>query len=121
MLTTRIRGSATLVVVATVLWSTSARAEHWVCAMPNKLDPSRTVIFDFEVAGDWLVEKSPAEVSYHIVRNDDRAIVGVPSYMPKIGANLAIIDKQQGLIRLSQVYVGDPEITVEGNCQRLSK
>jgi hypothetical protein len=87
------------------------------------LAPSETVIFDFEITGEEIVVKSPAEVRYRIMRNDDRQIVGVwlPSFLPRRGANLVVIDKQAKRFRLSQVYVaGDDSVdaSVEGNCTR---
>lgn len=94
--------------------------EHWVCAVSHSLEPSRTVIFDFEVIGNELVQMAPAEVRYRILRNDDRKIVGVwlPSCLPRQGVNVTVIDKKSSRFRLSQVYVGRDDISVEGNCTR---
>jgi len=68
--------------------------EHWVCAMPHRLYPSQTVIFDFQVAGDRLVEKSPANTDFLIVRNDDRAIT-VIRVVPILQAEVVGIDSSE--------------------------
>jgi hypothetical protein len=113
-------GSVALALLASVLWSTSARAEHWVCAMPNKLEPSQTIIFDFEVAGGELVEKvTGMELRFQMLRNDDQMIaaVRVVTALPTKVAEIVAIDKQRGPFKIAQVFVGEEDLDAGGNCQ----
>lgn len=96
--------------------------EHWVCAIPNKLEPSHTILFDLQVAGDRLVQKLPVETGYQILRNDDRAItaVRVLSFLPEKVADVVGIDKQRGLFKLTQVYFGESDdVPSAGDCKKM--
>jgi hypothetical protein len=42
----------------------------------------------------------------------------LPSCLPRQGVNVTVIDKKSSRFRLSQVYVGRDDISVEGNCTR---
>ena len=115
--------TATVIYFAITSTVLAAPNEHWVCAVPHRLEPSQTVIFDFEVVGDELVQIISSEVRYRILRNDDREIVGVwlPSYLPRPGASLAVIDKQAKRFRVTQVFIARDDlqdVSVEGNCTR---
>jgi hypothetical protein len=96
--------------------------EHWVCAIPNKLEPPHTIIFDLQVAGDRLVQSLPVETGYLILRNDDQAITAVRmlSFLPEKVADVVGIDKQRGLFKLMQVYFGESDdVASAGDCKKM--
>jgi hypothetical protein len=74
--------------------------EHWVCSIPHKLEPTRTVILDYQVRGDKLL--MDLGVEYQIIRNDDRVLVAVhtpinPNLSPPDSiAQVIGIEKQRG-------------------------
>jgi hypothetical protein len=103
-----------------VLNATCAYAgEHWVCSIPHKLEPTRTVILDYEVRGDKLLMTHGVE--YQIIRNDDRILVAIDASdfpVPDQVAQVVGIDKQRGLFKYMDLYFGEGDIPSMGDCQR---
>src|SRR6516225_3357245 len=95
-----------------VLNATCAYAgEHWVCSIPHKLEPTRTVILDYEVRGDKLLMTHGVE--YQIIRNDDRILVAIDASdfpVPDQVAQVVGIDKQRGLFKYMDLYFGEGDI-----------
>jgi hypothetical protein len=58
--------------------------DHWVCSIPHKLEPSHTVLFDLQVERNELIEKSPSDIRWQILRNDEKVLVAiwVPTSLP---------------------------------------
>lgn len=105
--------------IKAIILAAAVLGEHWVCGVPTLVDPAHINLFDFDTSGDDLVVHAPGPTAvnlrYHMLRNDDRAIVVEwPTLLPaKHG--LAVIDKVLGSFK---VYV-DPEIVAGGNVEGL--
>jgi hypothetical protein len=82
--------------------------DHWVCSIPHKLEPSHTVLFDLQVEGSELIEKSPSDIRWQIVRNDEKVLVAIwattsqPPSVPGI-VNVLGITKESSSFKIVQV------------------
>jgi hypothetical protein len=92
---------------AVALLVTLSVSEHWVCAIPDNLSPDGKIIFDYEVAGNELIEKSPSKLILQIIRNDARQLLAIwfPELMPQQpGGTMVLIDKDDGSFRRTILY-----------------
>jgi hypothetical protein len=100
--------------------------EHWVCSIPHKLESAHTVIFDLQVEGNELIEKSPSDRRWQIVRNDEKVLVAIwaatsiPPSVPGI-ANVLGITKESSSFKITQVWLSGDDIISEGDCRKLDQ
>src|SRR5262245_29056569 len=86
--------------------SSPQAGEHWVCSSPHKLEPTRTVIMDYEVDGDKL---RVSGVEYPIIRNDDSLLIAVHAAkapIPDDMGQVVGIDKRTGRYKYIDVFFG---------------
>ena len=108
---------------AVVLLAALSVSEHWVCAIPNNLNPDGTIIFDYEVAGNELIEKSPSQLIFQIIRNDARELLAVwfPELMPQQpGGTMVLIDKDDGSFRRTLLYTHF-DLSDAGTCKKMTQ
>src|SRR6476660_2366199 len=100
--------------------------DHWVCSIPHKLEPSHTVIFDLQVEGNELIEKSPSDIRWQIVRNDEKVLVAIwattsiPPSVPGIASALGIT-KESSSFKITQVWLAGDDIISEGDYRKLDQ
>jgi hypothetical protein len=101
-----------------------AASEHWFCGLPSLLHHGHVDIYDFEVAGNELVEKpQPPDTSpidpYQILRNDAAALVAV-GLAPDAVADVIVIDKISGAFTTARVYAaaGSRPFSGQGTCRK---
>ena len=102
-----------LVLVAATL------SEHWVCAMPNKLEPAHAILFDFQFAGDEVIEKSSGfgwEIRYHIMKNDNDLTYAVRPSEPTSVDTIRIYKLNHSF---TYTHIGENDIQSEGDCMKM--
>ena len=100
--------------------------DHWVCSIPHKLEASHTVLFDLQVEGSELIEKSPSEIRWQIVRNDEKVLVAIwattsqPPSVPGI-ANVLLIAKELSSFKIVSVWLAGDDLISEGDCRKIDQ
>ena len=123
----RLLGAMAVFVICS-LSSPVTSQERWVCAYPNFFDPQHTEIISFTVLGDTIESEIRGGVGlqFKILQNNDYSIIAVRSMskisgnkMPRMGADVVLIEKATGKYRYSPVYMGvQGDASVYGNCRR---
>jgi hypothetical protein len=113
-----------------ICWGMPALAveagDHWVCSIPHKLEPSHTVIFDLQVEGSELIEKSPVDMRWQILRNDEKVLVAVwattsqPPSVPGI-VHVLGITKESSSFKIVSVWLAGPDDFSEGDCRKIDQ
>jgi hypothetical protein len=106
-------------VIKTIVLVAATLGEHWVCAMPNKLEPAHATIFDFQFAGEEVIEKSPSfggEIRYRIMQNDNDLTYAVRSYEPTSVDTIRIYKRN---LSFTYTHIGENSIQSEGDCMKM--
>ena len=88
----------------------AALNEHWVCAMPNKLEPSHAIIVRLQFAGEEIIEKSPSlggAIRYRIMKNDADFTYAVHPYEPTSVDTIRIDERNR---QFTYTHIGENNI-----------
>jgi hypothetical protein len=106
-------------VIKAIVLVAATLGEHWVCAMPNKLEPAHAIIFDFQFAGTEIIETSPSlgwEIRYRIMQNDNELTYAVRPYEPTSVDTIRIYKQNRSF---TYTHIGENSIQSEGDCMKM--